>query len=263
MIFEVKHTETVQHILGNWDKTFIWSCLQGIMGKIYATDTDKPGSAMAVLGDFIFYAVEPDEELVSWKQGWQKPDFAIMAPQHKGWEPLIEQTYGSKAKAISRYAVKKEREIFDRKTLRQAVSALSDEYSLCFIDERLYQLCRSEPWSSDLVSQYKDYNEYKALGLGVVIVKNGKPVSGASSYSRYKEGIEIEIDTKEAYRRKGFAYICGAELILECLKRGLYPSWDAHNKASLALAEKLGYHFSHEYRAYEISICPSGKYGQQ
>lgn len=80
----------------------------------------------------------------------------------------------------------------------------------------------------------------------------GKIVAGASSYSRYKEGIEIEIDTKEEYRRKGLAYVCGAKLILECLKRDLYPSWDAQNKVSVALAEKLGYHFSHEYKAYEI-----------
>ena len=30
-------------------------------------------------------------------------------------------------------------------------------------------------------------------------------------------------------------------------------SWDAQNKWSLALAEKLGYHFSHEYVAYNVS----------
>lgn len=82
--------------------------------------------------------------------------------------------------------------------------------------------------------------------------QNGLIVSGASSYSRYLDGIEIEIDTREEYRRKGLAYICGAKLILECLKRNLYPSWDAHNPASIALAEKLGYHFSHAYQAVEI-----------
>ena len=70
------------------------------------------------------------------------------------------------------------------------------------------------------------------MGIGAVICKDDIIVSGASSYSRYKEGIEIEIDTKEEYRRKGLAYICGAKLILECLERNLYPSWDAHNSGS-------------------------------
>lgn len=67
-------------------------------------------------------------------------------------------------------------------------------------------------------------------------------VSGASSYTVYRDGIEIEIDTREDERRKGLALACGARLILECLACGRYPSWDAHNKGSLALAEKLGYH---------------------
>ena len=113
-------------------------------------------------------------------------------------------------------------------------------------------MCRANSWANDLISQYKDYNTYKALGLGVVVLKDGELVAGASSYSTYNEGIEIEIDTREDHRRKGLAYACGAKLILECLKRGLYPSWDAQNKSSVALAEKLGYHFSHEYIAYEI-----------
>lgn len=93
---------------------------------------------------------------------------------------------------------------------------------------------------------------YKELGLGVVAMNDGEIVAGASSYSRYEKGIEIEIDTREDHRRKGLAYACGAKLIIECLKRDLYPSWDAQNKWSVALAEKLGYQFSHEYTAYEI-----------
>ena len=121
------------------------------------------------------------------------------------------------------------------------------------IDEHIFGLCSSSAWSRDLVSQYENYEMYKRLGIGAVILKDGQPVSGASSYSTYIGGIEIEIDTKEDYRRKGLAYICGARLILECAKRGLYPSWDAHNMASVRLAEKLGYHFDREYTAFEVN----------
>ena len=78
-----------------------------------------------------------------------------------------------------------------------------------------------------------------------------------SSYTAYQEGIEIEIDTREEYRRMGLAYACGARLILECLARGIYPSWDAHNLESAALAEKLGYHYDRPYTAFLIHSSTS------
>lgn len=46
---------------------------------------------------------------------------------------------------------------------------------------------------------------------------------------------------------------CAARLILECLHRGLYPSWGAATPHSLVLAERLGYHFSHSYPTYIIA----------
>lgn len=85
------------------------------------------------------------------------------------------------------------------------------------------------------------------------ILKDREIVSGASSYSGYRGGIEIETDTKADERRRGLAKACGAQLIWECRRRGLYPSWDAHAKASLALAEQLGYQFNREYPVYEVS----------
>ena len=87
----------------------------------------------------------------------------------------------------------------------------------------------------------------------MVILKSGRIVAGASSYTRYKEGIEIEVDTIEDERRKGLATIVCAALILQCLEEGLYPSWDARNMNSVRLAEKPGYEFDHEYTAYEVS----------
>lgn len=252
MVYDLKDTEKVSRIFEGWDETLIWSCLQGIMGNIYVTDREHPVSAMAILGDFAFFAGEPDQELISYKPEWCRQEFMIMIPQNEGWACLIKQKYGKMAKAVVRYAIRKEPEIFDREKLKQMTEALPEDYELCMIDSRLYEKCREESWSRDLVSQFSDYVKYKESGLGVVILQDGKIVAGASSYSRYRQGIEIEIDTKEEYRRKGLATVCGAKLILECLERNLYPSWDAQNQRSAALAEKLGYHFSHEYKAYEI-----------
>ncbi|MEG0367206.1 MAG: GNAT family N-acetyltransferase [Coprobacillus sp.] len=67
-----------------------------------------------------------------------------------------------------------------------------------------------------------------------------------------KGGIEIEIDTRADKRRLGLAKICASKMILECLDRGLYPSWDAHNPISLNLALSLGYVFDKKYVVYEL-----------
>lgn len=252
MVYEITDTNNVSSLFGKWEETLIWSCLQGIMGKIYADNLNTPTAAMAIIGDFTFFAGKPNMELVSYKPDWCTQSFMIMIPQNEFWKNAILDFYGKRATVISRYAIKKEPHIFDKKKLEKAAASLPKEYTLSMIDERLYQMCKAEVWSADLVSQFPNYENYRKFGIGTVICKENIMISGASSYSRYKEGIEIEIDTREEFRRKGFAYICGAKLILECLKRNLYPSWDAHNKGSVALAEKLGYHYSHTYTAIEI-----------
>ncbi len=64
------------------------------------------------------------------------------------------------------------------------------------------------------------------------------------------------MDTHPACRGQGLATAASAALLLACLDRGLYPSWDAHTRQSLALAEKLGYRYSHAYPAYEGGLDP-------
>lgn len=252
MIYEIEKRESVETIFENWQETLIWSCLQGIMGHIYANDMENPTSAMAILGDFCFFAGIPNKELITYKPEWCKQNFIIAVPQNDQWAELLEEYYGDNARQVVRYAIKKEPDIFDKNMLNNIVELLPNEYTIKMMDEESFNYCRKEDWCRDFVSQFSDYQIYKKIGLGVVILKDGVPVSGASSYAAYLDGIEIEIDTKKEYRRKGLALVCGARLILECLDRGLYPSWDAQNLWSVALAEKLGYHFDHEYKAYEI-----------
>ncbi len=255
MIYEMRETDCVRPLFDGWEESIIWSCLQGVMGRVYVDDPMKPTAAAAILGDFYFLAGTSNTELASYKPGWPGRDFIIMIPQNQGWADEIETVYRTRAKKVTRYAIKKEQGVFDREYLKGITEVPLKGFSLRMIDKEHFEICRTQPWSRDLVSQYGSYEEYQRWGLGVVAIKDGEVVSGASSYSSYRDGIEIEIDTREDQRRRGLALACGAKLILACMDKGLYPSWDAQNKASVALAEKLGYHFSHEYIAYEISCA--------
>ena len=247
MLYELTDTSKAAHLFEGWKETLIYSCLQKVMGKIFVTDLDSPKSAMAFVGCFAFYAGEPDKELVL-----NKPDgFVIMRPQNRAWEACIEECFPA-AKKVTRYAIKKDTR-FDQKLLKSMVAELPDGYELKEIDERIYDMCAAAPMTRDFVSSFESKEEYLDKGRGMVILKSGRIVAGASSYTRYKEGIEIEVDTAEEERRKGLATIACAALILRCLDEGLYPSWDAQNMNSVRLARKLGYEFDHEYTAYEVS----------
>lgn len=227
-----------------WQDTMIWSCLEGVMGDIYADEALE--SAAAVIGDFAFCAGEPAGDALELLTG---RGFVIAAASSARWEELIENCC-SGAKRVTRFAFRKDGDVFDREKLLRA--PVPDGYCLRMIDRGLFDACRAAGWCRDFVSLFESYEQYDRYGLGVVAVKDGEIAAGASSYSTYSGGIEIEIDTKPEHRRQGLAYACGARLILECLERGLYPSWDAQNRISAALAVKLGYNFSHEYTAYEI-----------
>ena len=247
MIHELKDTSKVQSLFKGWEETLIYSCLQNVMGRVFVTDPDNPKSAMAFVGCFGFYAGELDRELVE-----NKPEgFVIMTPQNEEWASLIEDCFPS-SKRVIRYAIKKDTQ-FDVEALKNKISELPEGYELKPIDSDIYDLCLENPVTRDFVSAFESKEKYLELGRGIVILKDGNIVSGASSYTRYKTGIEIEVDTAESERRKQLATIVCAALIVQCLEEGLYPSWDAQNMNSVHLAEKLGYEFSHEYIAYEVN----------
>ena len=247
MIHEIEDTSKVEKLFEGWEETLIYSCLQKVMGKIFVTDIEAPQSAFAFIGCFGFFAGKPDRELVI-----NKPEgFVILVPQNEAWEELIEDVYPD-AKKMTRYAIKKDTR-FDTDSLKKNLQMLPEGYELREIDGEIYDRCLEDPVTSEFVSLFESKERYLKDGRGMVIIKNGEIVSGASSYSRYREGIEIEVDTIEPERRKNLAIIVCSALILRCLNEGLYPSWDAQNMGSVHLAEKLGYEFDHTYVAYEVA----------
>ena len=247
MVYELKDTARVRSLFEGWEETLIWSCLQQVMGKVWVTDPEAPESAFAFVGCFGFFAGKPDRELVEAKPA----GFVIMAPQNGEWAALIEECWPSAVRK-TRYAIRKDTR-FDRTALQAEAAGLPEGYELREIDAEIYDLCLEDPVTRDFVSAFGTKEKYLKLGRGMVVLKDGRIAAGASSYTRYLEGIEIEVDTVESERRKHLGTAVCAALILRCLEEGLYPSWDAQNMNSVRLAEKLGYVFGHEYTAYEVA----------
>ena len=236
--------ERLTALFDGWEETMVWSCLQGVMGRAMWNEGVTAG--LIASGDFCFLAGEPDRALLARAAG------PILAPRTPDWHPLIEAYFGPRAIPETRYAIKKEPGIFDRRRLEALAAALPAGYELRLIDEAMVPVLLAQAWSRDLCAAFDSHADCCRRGVGVAALYEGVPVAGAGSYCVYRGGIEVEIDTRPDHRRRGLATACGARLILECLDRGLYPSWDAIDLRSAALAEKLGYRRGDPYPVYWI-----------
>lgn len=243
---------SLAHLFPDCKNTMVLSCLQDCMGLAYAHEEEHPKSAQISVGDFISFAGPCQLDLVRNRPENLHGPFSILVPPDEEWAKAIEKVHGGNAERITRYALRQPSGGFDRERLQAFLSALSPSYTLQPIDEALYHETLASDWAGDLCINFETYADFAKNGLGVVALRDGEVVSGASSYTYYREGIEIQVDTREDMRRKGLALCCSAKLILTCLDRGLAPSWDAHNEESLALAQKLGYEFDGAYVAYEV-----------
>lgn len=239
------YPEKIVSLFDGWEETMIWSCLQRIMGSL--TWNAEQTAGMIVNRDFTFLAGQPDRRLLERAPG------PILVPRTDDWARLIERFYGSRAERETRYAIRKEPDVFCRQKLEAFAASLPPGYELRLIDEAMVPVLLAQEWSRDFCGAFSDPADCCVRGVGVAALYEGVPVAGAGSYIVYQGGIEVEIDTRIDHRRKGLATACGARLILECLDRGLYPSWDAIDLRSAALAEKLGYRRGEPYTVYWLN----------
>ena len=72
-------------------------------------------------------------------------------------------------------------------------------------------------------------------GFGFYLLHGAEIASAASTFAISSRGIEIQINTRKAHRRKGLATIAGPALIVEALERDLDSCWNAANETSAGL----------------------------
>lgn len=242
--------DTAKELFRGWAKEeiLIAACVEGVMGSL-ATYGDCV--AAATVGDFTFLAGDAEsgaaQEALSAPMEAHKNGFCLAVPENDLWQEKISAYFGDKCKAITRYAIQKEGDCFDRVHLRTLALKLPEDIEIVPIGEEEYHATRGVFWSRDFCSQYPTYADYASLSLGYVAKDGGEIVAGVSGYCRSRDALEIEIGTLPEFRRQGIASALAARFILTCLDRGLYPSWDASNIGSVRLAEKLGYHLKGEY----------------
>ncbi|MGE8205718.1 GNAT family N-acetyltransferase [Heyndrickxia sp. NPDC080065] len=253
MIFEIggQERKKLMPMFAHLNSTIILSCLQGHMGKAWADNLEEPTVAQITVGIFVFYAGNPHtkeaEELLN-----NLPDYTLAIVGTEEWKYRIEEVHKGSFEKFQRYEFFKNPEHLDRNYLKSLLSPLPANYELIRIDETIAKKPSFHELSEDFISQFNSLDDFIDRGIGFAMLKEGKVVCGATSYSIYDDGIEIEIATHPQHRRKGLATITASALILDCRDRGLYPSWDGANSESVKLAQKLGYILKDSYDTYFI-----------
>jgi len=212
------------------------------MGRAWTDNPAHPRSAMMAVGDFLLCAGVCGREAVHQLRAWlrENREWLVIAPQ--AWQEHI-----GPHEEHWRYAFDHAVQPKDEQ-LRDILRALPEGMSFQRIDGHWYDTCLREEWSRDFVSLFTR-EEYERIGLGVLLMREGSPVAGASSYAVYPGGIEVQVQTRDGMEGRGYATLAAARLILLAHARGMRATWEAHNVASARIANKLGYRCAGAYTA--------------
>ena len=237
------------------DDSMVIACLQGYMGDAWVDKLPNPTVGLIVSGEYSFFA--GDAESVAGKRLAEElftlnpndSTIAIFGYGKSEWENTLLSVTKNNPKVVPRFRIGQtaQGKDFDTALLQNIVDGLPDGFTLKEFDADIYQQAMAADWSKEFCEMFSSVEDYLEKGFGFAAVHDGRLVSGASSMTIYDGGIEIQVATHEGYRQMGLALPCAAALVLECVKRGLRPHWDAANLTSKHMALKLGYEYLGEY----------------
>ena len=219
------------------------------MGRAWADSPLRPRAAVVAVGDFLYCGGEPGlsaARLLRTAVNSEKRGWLVCAPGN--WKAALDKVASSKP--VTRYAFDPAVQPEDAH-LRRLLADAPEGVTFEPIAGEWIARCREAAWSRDFVSLFTD-EQFERDGLGVLMMLNGEPVAGASSYAAYPGGIEVQVQTRDDRQGRGLATVASAKLILMTHAQGRIATWDAANAVSAHLAEKLGYRPAGTYTVYEV-----------
>lgn len=221
--------------------------IEGQMGRAYADDPERPTAYRITVGPFWYFAGDAGGPGGRALMG-EFPPYSLLMPSPPEWIAAAREVFGDKLVSFPRYSF--------------SADGLSETHLAGLLDQSPYH-DRVLRVDAELLARPDNYVEiddfdspadFLARGIGYTLLEEGKPAGAAYSSLVCSRGIEVSLFVNEPYRRRGVAKALSAALLLECLRRGLRPNWDAANPESRALAEKLGYTFTETYESYFYTV---------
>lgn len=219
--------------------------IEGQMGQAVADDAARPRAYRVSVGPFWYYAGEADgpggQALVA-----ELPPYHLLMPSPPAWIEAARRTWP--LVTTTRYSFSAER--LSAEHLTQLWEGSPWREQVAAADAALLARFAGRPDNYVDTGDFESAADFEARGLGFAALDGDRMMGAAYSSLVCSRGIEVSLFVDEPYRRRGIATAISAALLLECVRRGLRPNWDAANLESCALAEKLGYTPAGSYESY-------------
>jgi hypothetical protein len=215
--------------------------LEGHHGEIWVDQQDSPNLVVLILPKIKLYLLggNPQHPAAIKYLKSLKGMTGFFVPS-EAWVDLLKSLFAGRLWEMERFAFTSER--LDRVHLRTLAAEIPDGYRLEKLDLSLTEQLAAEhsEFASDHLVNFDSPDDFIKRGFGWCGLQGEQIVSVATTFLICNQGIEIQINTREEHQGKGLGTAVAASLMLESLERGLNPNWDAANKKSGRLAEKLG-----------------------
>ncbi len=244
--------QKVAHLFDGIEDSMVIAYLQGYMGDGYVDAFPQPIAGMIISGEYSFFggdAKSPEAKALIAQVFDVVPEdetTAIFA-EGKGWEAALLSVEKNSPVEVPRFGIVQRDYDFDVSLLERISSQVPEGYEMRPFDKEIYEAAMEEEWSRPFCETFSSAEDFLTRGFGFAILKEWELVCGTSTMTVYDGGTETQVATREEHQGKGLALACSSTFVLECVRRGIRPCWDAANEASLHMALKLGYEYKGVY----------------
>ena len=237
--------------------TFAYAVVEGKQqGRIYVDNHIEPTCCLITCGSGK-YLVAGDTSNTSFNEFLS--EYLFNRENHSNYFDL----YSSSQKWIVKLdeilgdnAVKLSRQLFqwdysNEPSISKGSEMLPEGFELRKMDSALFEKYAKE-MDSSYYDLWKDADNFVSKGFGFCILKDNEFVSVCNTYYVREGFAEIDIVTKEEFRRQGYALVACFEFIKYCVRNNIKPIWDCDNgnEGSKDLARKLGFYSVETYQMH-------------
>lgn len=275
MITELNKTEfyKCKHLINNRGQVEVKAVIDGINpGRIFVDDIMHPSSGLMWLGNndgFFFIGNEENNkfngELNNFIDSFIVPEAQKVGlnwfegiGNHPNWNKCIEKIFRHRKLGTWKQRVYLLKELNYEHDSEPDMEA---GYTVYKISKSFYQKNKNiyhnlSFLDTKILESWSSLESFFNKGIGYICVYENTIVSVCLSGFVADNIHSIDIETIEKHKRKKLAQTLTHRFVKECFDKGMVPYWDCMevNKASIAVAENVGFKMKFNYVGYEFSL---------